>query len=282
MIGTPAPWPPDQFGAPLTFRLLGQFRAEAHGRLVVFRRRQERQLLTALLLDCGRSVPVDRLVGLLWADAVPDNARRLVGAHVSRIRSTLVKARAGGELLTILSGPSGYTACCEESAVDTVRFRALVARGTAAADPRERILLLRQALSMWQAPILGDFVDQYARAVLCLPLDELRLAAAEALLTAELSQGAHHRVLAEVGPLLAEHPYHERLVGLKMVALHRSGRRAEALEAYRAYRTTVTHEIGLEPGVALRDLHGQLLDDRIAQAFDEVPWSRPSTPSRSG
>ena len=56
------------------------------------------------------------------------------------------------------------------------------------------------------------------------------------------------------------HPLRERLRGQLMLALYRSGRQADALDAYREGRAALREELGLEPGAALRELEQAILN----------------------
>jgi DNA-binding SARP family transcriptional activator len=78
------------------FRILGPVEVESDdGRVHRLVRRQERMALAVLLIDAGRPVPVDRLIGVLWDDTPPERARGAVHTHIARIRQLL--ARAGGD-----------------------------------------------------------------------------------------------------------------------------------------------------------------------------------------
>src|SRR4029077_14017400 len=75
--------------------------------------------------------------------------------------------------------------------------------------------------------------------------------------------------------------------GLLIPALSRSGRQADALEAYRETRRTLDEQLGLEPSPALRELERAILthDESIA-ATATFEKERPSdltspTPTRS-
>ena len=90
-------------------------------------------------------------------------------------------------------------------------------------------------------------------------LEEERVSALEQLVEADLALGRHRQLIGELEPLVAEHPYRERLRAQLMLALYRSGRQTEALRAYQQARHTLADELGLEPGQELRDLEQAIL-----------------------
>src|SRR6185503_5653101 len=89
--------------------------------------------------------------------------------------------------------------------------------------------------------------------------EELRLAALEERIDAELMLGRHAALVGELEGLGAEHPLRERLRGLQMLALYRSGRQAEALEVYREARGQLVSSFGIEPSAPLRALELAIL-----------------------
>ena len=94
-------------------------------------------------------------------------------------------------------------------------------------------------------------------------------------------------MIGELETLVAAHPLRERLHAQHMLALYRSGRQSEALEAYRVARSGLVEEIGVEPGAELQRLHEQVLAhdpalDLPAPAdADPVPSPRPPPRRRS-
>jgi DNA-binding SARP family transcriptional activator len=248
------------------FRVLGPVEVHAgDGRPIPLARRQERCLLGILLLAAGRVVATDRLCALLWDDDPPEQARRAVQAHVSRIRGVVgdaLQARGDGYLMRVPA-----------DAVDATRFRDLVDAATATDDLAERDRLLRVALALWRGTALQDAAGDRLRQRLCGELEELRLHATEESLTTRLALGRHAELIPELARLSAELPTRERLVELHMLALYRAGRAAEALDVYAGTRTRLADQLGLEPGQALQDLHRAILRR-------ESPPSPPGTRAR--
>ena len=143
--------------------------------------------------------------------------------------------------------------------VDLGRFERLCAEARAAADVAERAEKLREALGLWRGPPLADLAYEPFAALEIARLEELRLAAREELIDAELELGRHADLVPELERLVQEHPFDERLRGQLMLALYRAGRQAEALEAYQEARRVLDEELGLEPGTPLRELEQAIL-----------------------
>ena len=152
----------------------------------------------------------------------------------------------------------------QDGELDAHRFAELAARGRRALDegsPHDGISYFNEALSLWRGPALIGLLDVEplrSRAVL---LDEQRLGVLEARAAAELALGRHNHMISELQSLAAEYPLREHLQAQLMVALYRSGRRAEALAAYRTTRRILVNELGVEPGTRLRQLHQGILSD---------------------
>ncbi|MGC9670434.1 AfsR/SARP family transcriptional regulator [Planosporangium sp. 12N6] len=245
----------------MEFRILGPIEVRVPGRVLYLGGLRQRRILAALLLHPDREVSVDRLIDVVWGEDPPATARRQAQNRVATLRSTL--SRFGGVIDT---GPSGYRLRLGPHELDATLFDDLVDRGRARADPT----LLRQALDLWRGPALaglgGAVLEREAAR-----LEEHRLAVLEECLGLELAAGQHDRVAAELGPLVAEHPLRERLVGQLMVALYRCGRQAEAIDAYRGLAARLADELGIDPGPELRRVYEALLRDEPVPAFPVPP-----------
>ncbi|MDG9712268.1 BTAD domain-containing putative transcriptional regulator [Streptomyces sp. DH10] len=271
----------------MEFQLLGPFAARHEGRQVlVGSRRQERCLLAVLLLHAGRAVPTDRLIDLLWDDEPPASARATVHTYVGRLRAALRPHGVSVETLhdgyAVEQGPHG---------IDSHEFVGLVEQAADSGDPAERIRLYDQALGLWRGPLLADVADDRLRSRIGGTLGELRLSAVERRAEAQLAMGLHDRVVADLAPLLEEHPTRERLVGARMTALYRAGRQADALQLYDRTRDLLADELGIDPGRELRTLHERILsaDPRLdrppvpvyaVRVGDQwLPWSTSGHPA---
>jgi YVTN family beta-propeller protein len=176
------------------------------------------------------------------------------------------------------TSPHGYVLRLERGQVDLYKFEELVERGRGALEagnPREAAAVLREALALWRgAPLAGLEVEPFARPAAA-RLDDLRLAAIELRIEADLALGRHARLVGELERLVSEHPFREGLRRQLMLALYRSGRQADALAAYRSARRTFAEELGVEPGPELRELEAAVLRHDPALAPPEQRDRRP-------
>ncbi len=236
------------------FGILGPLEVADGSRAVIPGRRQ-RALLVLLLLHRNEVVASDRLLEELWAGQASAWSQNALQAAVSRLRRALQAER-------LETRPPGYVLRLEPGELDAERFERLLAEGRAALagdDADEAAELLGSALSLWRGPALADFIYEPFAQTEIARLEELRLQAREERIEAELALGRHAELVAELDPLVEEHPLRERPRALLMLALYRSGRQADALEVYRAKRTLLLEELGLEPGPELRELERRIL-----------------------
>ena len=239
----------------MEFRILGPLEVWDGGCEVSLGGRKPRALLALLLLHPNEVVSADRLIDELWGEDSPERAAGALRVNVSRLRKALPP-----DVLTTRS--PGYVIRVEPDDLDLHRFERLVdearglrARGLAA-DASER---LREALSLWRGPALADFAyESFAQAAIA-RLEEIRLAAVELRIDADLALGRHDELVGELEALVAEQPLRERLRGYLMTALYRSGRQAEALDAYKDARRALVDELGIEPSTALQELERAIL-----------------------
>ena len=241
--------------------VLGALRVtNAHGPVEI-RGAKERALLAHLVAYAGRMVPAADLVDSLWGDDPPRSAAKSLQTYVLRLRNTLEPGRNGSPSLLVTEGP-GYRLAVDPECVDAERFSQLVALGRRAlADGRSQVAAgtLDQALGMWRGPAYAGFESTSFGQAEARRLEELRLAAIEDRLTAELECGRTSVVVAELERLVAEHPLRERAWGLLALALYRSGRQGDALGALRRASEVLADELGIDPGPELRELQKRML-----------------------
>ena len=217
-------------------------------------------LLAFLLLHANRAVSVDQLIDALWAGNVGGGVKAL-HTSVARLRKAL--GTNGSEVEPALKTVSGgYLLAVKHGELDADVFQAGVENGRRALDHGEAldaVRVLREALELWRGPALAEVAYEAFAQSEIRRLDELRLQALEARIEADLQLGHHSQVIAELEALVASHPGREQLVGQLMVALYRSGRQSESLEAYSRARQALVSEIGVEPGPQLQRLHEAVL-----------------------
>lgn len=242
----------------MEFRVLGPVQAWVAGNSVNLGERKQRLVLAVLLLEVNQLVPIEWLVDALWRDQPPPSARRIVQAHLSRLRTTLHKAGADrGGLSLVRRGP-GYLLACDPALIDAHRFRVLIERARGCGDAT-KTQLLRQALALWRGPALADAASADLHDKLCHGLQEARLTALEELFDAELRLGHHLRLVDELTDLVARHPYRHHFAGQLMLALHGTGRSADALAVYQQTRRRLSDDFGVDPSAELKQLHVAIL-----------------------
>jgi len=214
--------------------------------------------MTLLLLHANRVVPVGQLIEAVWESSPPATAKSQVQQCVSALRRKLGSAGRDDLLVT---DSAGYALRVPEDTIDVARFEELARRGKlAVAESRlaDAAADLRSALTLWRGPACAGVESQLVRAA-ATRLDEDRVTALETCIDLELQLGRHRELVGELASLVRQYPLRERLRVLYMLALHRSGRKAAALDAFRAARAALVEELGLEPGAELSALHRGIL-----------------------
>ncbi len=246
--------------AALILRILGPVEVSGSAGLAVLGGAKQRLVLVMLALADGRVVPSDRLVDAVWGDGAAESARRTLQVYVSTLRNALAKAGVEGD--TIIRDGSGYRLTLPVETFDHFRFSRLLAEGQrllGEGKPAAASDSLRDALALWRGPALGDLADQIALSGEAQRFEELRLVCIEERVETDLALGHHAELVGELDQLIAQHPLRERVRGQVMLALYRSGRQAEALDAYQATRALLVEELGIEPGAPIQELHRRIL-----------------------
>jgi YVTN family beta-propeller protein len=263
----------------MQFGLLGPVEVEEEGRFIALGSAKQRALLAILLLHVNEVVSRDRLINDLWGERPPESAPHSLEVYVSRLRKTLQPD--GGESL-LVTRPGGYVLRLGSEQLDVSRFEHLAESGRsalAAGNFDAAAVRLREALSLWRGPALGELAyEPFARPEVE-RLEEQRLAALEERIEAELALGRHAALTGELESLSREHPLRERLRGQLMLALYRGGRQAEALEAYRKTRQHLVDELGIDPSPALQRLEQAILrQDPALEVSGQLPADRDGRP----
>jgi DNA-binding SARP family transcriptional activator len=244
----------------LEVRLLGPLEAVGQHGPVDLGGPRRRSVLAILALTANRVVSIDRLADALYGQDPPATAVAQVQRQVSDLRKALgaaIETRAPGYLLRL-----------EPGALDLERFERLTAAGGAAlarGEHAEAAARLREALALWRGDALEDLAAEPFAAAAVARLDDLRLAALERRIEAELALGAHHELVPELEALVREQSAHEGFAAQLMLALYRCRRQQDALAAYRGLRARLVGDYGIEPTPALRALEAAVLrqDDAL-------------------
>ena len=270
----------------MDFRILGPLEVIDEGRVIRLGGGKRRALLAVFLLHRGETLSTDRLIDELWGDDPPATAAKTVQVYISRLRKALTGAGSDGSDGMVVTREYGYELELAPERLDAHCFEQLVAeaRGQLVEGRPERAAAaLETALSMWRGPPLADLAyEPFAQREIA-RLDDLRVTALEQLIEAKLALGAHVEVVAQLEALIAEHPFRERLRAQQMLALYRSDRQADALQAYQDARRTLVEELGIEPSERLRELEQAILaqDPGIAPAAPKEPTvAEPAVESR--
>lgn len=244
----------------MEFRVLGPLEVRVNGTSLALGGPKQRALLALLLLSANRVVSRDRLVDELWPGEAAGRADQLLRVRISRLRKALASAEPGDSRL-VTQAP-GYVLRVEPGELDLHRFERLADEGRGALDRGEPELAaarLHEAEALWRGRPLADLeFEPFARADVE-RLDDLRLAALEARVEADLALGHHATLVPELDALVAESPLREQFRGQLMRALYADGRQAEALAVYTDARRMLVEELGLEPSEELRELERKIL-----------------------
>ncbi|MFE6615551.1 BTAD domain-containing putative transcriptional regulator [Amycolatopsis sp. NPDC057786] len=246
-------------------RVLGPFEVETATGPVDVRGRQ-RVLLASLAFSANQVVPLWKLIDHVWGEASPQDVRNGLQTLVSRLRRSL-----GTDVIETTEG--GYLLRADATQLDVLELRELVESAAAAAregDTGREYGLLASAIRLWRGDPLEDVASPVLRAEAGPKAAELWFAARERMLDVDLERGRGQEVIADLRDLTARHPLRESLWARLMLALHRAGRRADALDAYRQVTELVREHLGLDVGRAVADLHQAILLDDETLAGEQA------------
>ncbi|MFR0355087.1 AfsR/SARP family transcriptional regulator [Streptomyces sediminimaris] len=264
--------PKTESGRP-RFLVLGLLAITDGHETVVLQPSRPATLLAALLLHPGAVVSTGFLQRVAWGNRPPAGGKSALHTCVLRLRRLFAKYGIADHAIEAV--PGGYRLHADADALDLLHFRELLARAWACDDPEATLGLAREALRLWQEPLLGNVRSDALHRDLVPRLAEERLLAVEQVFDGELRLGRHREMIAEARLAVQDHPGHERLSALLMEALYRSGRRAEALEEYGRIHAHLSAELGVEPGPALRDLHLAVLRGELPDNAADGPQALP-------
>ena len=253
----------------VAFSLLGPLEARIDGEALPLGGARQRSLLALLLLHANEAISRERLIEGVWGAERPSTIGAALNVHLSKIRKLLA---AAGPDATLVTEPHGYVLRVDLERLDVHRFEVLVREGRQAlVDGRAEnaAATLDRAVALWRGPPLEELALDGSVEALLARLGELRLSALEARFEAGLQLGRHAELVAELEEFVREHPLRERARAQLMTALYRSGRQAEALQAYRDVRTLLAEELGLDPSPELRQLEKAILTQDASLAMPE-------------
>ncbi|MGW2248811.1 AfsR/SARP family transcriptional regulator [Kitasatospora sp. NPDC001660] len=254
----------------MEIRVLGALDVRMCGVSVVPSAPKPRQVLALLALRADQVVPAGVLADELWSGRPPRSARTTVQTYVLQLRDLIDRAIAATGAAAgvacakdvLVTSPGGYMLNSGGGLVDAREFDRLAGTGYRAMDGDDHRLaarMLDEALRLWRGPAFSDVPAGGQLGVEAKRLEETRLCALDQRIEADLRLGRHRVLLAELTVLVDRYRTHESLHGQYMLALHRSGRRGEALEVYQRLRATLVRELGMEPSAALRRLQRSIL-----------------------
>jgi DNA-binding SARP family transcriptional activator len=275
---------PGEYGVDI--EVLGTLAVREQGVSITPTAPKPRQVLALLALHADQVVPVSALIEELWAGTPPRSARTTLQTYVLQLRALIAAAldqaaarsaedsadghpvqgaaatgrRTAKDVLVTL--PGGYLLNSGGGTSDVREFDRLAGMGYRAMDADDfpgAARLLREALSLWSGPAFADVQGGVQLDMETRRLEETRLCALDQRIEADMRLGRHRELLAELTVLVSRYRTHENLHGQFMLALHRSGRRGEALDVYQRLRATLVRELGIEPSAALRRLQRSIL-----------------------
>jgi DNA-binding SARP family transcriptional activator len=243
--------------ASVELRVLGAFDVVVDGRPVIVRGGAA-VVLAALAMAPGRPVSTATLAAYVWPDQpdlqVPGNVQTLV----SRLRRAI-----GGDAVERVG--TGYRLAVPEAAVDLWLFRQLVREATAATDPLAEAAALDDALRLWRGEPFADLLDGPLRERIAPGLVDEWFTAYVRRVDLDFERGDYAPHVAELSRLTGRYPLREVAWQRLVLALFRSGRRAEALETYQRAVRLIREELGLDPGTELRKMQQLLFTDAEEQ-----------------
>lgn len=270
----------------LRFDVLGPLDVrERDDRIPVPRGPKVRQLLALLVVRCGTIVSHNTIIDELWGKAPPKTAVATVRTHVYHLRRLLKDGPTGPRADPIDTTATGYLLRSLPEAVDAESFKDLARRGERqlhAGDLAGGSQTLAGGLELWRGDPLedvdcGPVLTQYTQ-----HLQEMRIRILQQRISADMRLGRHLAITPELRSLALRHPLNEWLHGQLITALFRSGRRGEALRAYRTMREILREELGMDPAPALQELLRTMLSDNVAELPHDVLPTAADTDSAFG
>ncbi len=241
------------------FRILGPLEVVCTDEPLDLRGAKRRGLIALLAVHAGQWLSLDRIVEELWGDEPAAGASRTVQTYVSQLRKIF-----DGTSLIIVQREGGYQLDVPLDRIDAWRFEQAIRMGSDATDPNECLHSMNEALGLWRGSPLQEFDHPWAVRERS-RLELLHLQALDAEIDARLTLGGDRAVVSELEQLVENHPLDERFWAKLLVAYYRSGRQADALQAFQRVRSMLAQELGIDPGPELVELEQRILqqDDTL-------------------
>jgi DNA-binding SARP family transcriptional activator len=252
----------------MDIEVLGALQVRVNGHSIAPSAPKPRRVLALLALNADQLVPLGALVEELWGFDPPRSSRTTLQTYVLQLRDLIGQALALGQegrrgaKSVLVTLPGGYRLQTGGGTADFREFERRAGAGYRAMDAEDfpqAARRLREALSLWSGQALADVQAGSRLQMEIERLEEARLCALDQRMEADLRLGRHRELLSELTVLTSRYRTHEALHGQFMLALHRSGRRGEALGVYQRLRNTLVTELGLEPSSALSRLQRSIL-----------------------
>lgn len=266
---SPRGWSHGHVEGAVRFTLLGQLEVLKDGIDCAPRAPKILQLLAMLLLRAGSVVQTDSIIHELWSDYPPRSFRTTMHTYVYQLRRCIERnglAVDGDEVL--VTKPPGYALRINPAQVDVFVFRRLCQYGKQSLANncyKDAAHSFRSALSLWSGPPMANVNCGSVLSAYAVELQEQRRNAHHLRIQAEIDGGMSRELIGELRSLVTTNPHDEGLHGQLMHVLSRSGRRVDALAAYRKLREKLNEELGVEPCGELQKLHCELLADEPPQ-----------------
>jgi DNA-binding SARP family transcriptional activator len=246
----------------MRYEILGSLRVVRDGDFYTLSARKKEVLLATLLIRPGQIFSTDQLIDELWGDRPPCRATAALHVYISQLRNFL--GTHGRTKSPIVTRSPGYLLDLGSDELDLHVFQRLVREGRSfarAEQHEDAVARFEAALALWHGPALSSVNEGRIIGGFVTWLEELRLECVEMMVASGLALGRDHELIGFLYSLVSEHPLREAFYESLMTALHRTGRRADALRVYQLARDVLRRDLGLEPCRRLRDLHQAVLSD---------------------
>lgn len=256
--------------------LLGTVTVLRDGTAFRLERRAQRLVMGLLALDAGQRVASSHLIEMLWGENAPASARATLHTRISEVRSLLTRRGVDDGTVALRTVDSGYCLEIDPAHVDGRRFLSLVNGWRQLPTARAALDRLAVALDLWRGPVFGGLLPEAPSAAVE-ALAAARLTALEDFFALHLHLDDHALVVDRLTEVAGAHPTRERLTALCMIALARSGRAAEALTMYAAWRAWLREELGTDPDAEVQQIYLAIVRNEDPAALDPSPF--PNLPS---